>query len=76
MGADTFIFAAGALATILDYDPTVDIIDLSAFHFGDCDSLLAAIERLHGDLYILEGDTPIRLLDTSKTKLQADHFLL
>jgi Ca2+-binding RTX toxin-like protein len=75
-GRDTFVFAAaGGSASITDFDPGQDVLDLSAHNLGGLRDLRAAATNVNGDLLIDLGGGQITLMNVSEADLSDSDLL-
>ncbi|WP_174825997.1 M10 family metallopeptidase C-terminal domain-containing protein, partial [Reyranella soli] len=76
--SDTFVFGTGSgTDTVCDFTPGSDLIDVSAYHFADFDSLMAATTDVGSGVFItLDPDNLMALTGVLKAQLTVVDFLL
>jgi Ca2+-binding RTX toxin-like protein len=88
-GADTFVFLtndgtdtiatlnrAGTTATGADFEPGIDILDLTAFGFAAVADVYDAISDVGGNAVFVASGTQITLFDVTEADLTDDSFLI
>jgi hypothetical protein len=78
VAGDTFVFGTGSgTDTVVDFTPGSDQIDVSAYHFADFDSLMAATTDIGSSAVItLDPSNSIALTGVLKAQLTGVDYLL
>ena len=69
-GADTFVFESGTGSdTVIDYDDSEDMIDLTDFGFADVNDALSNAAEVNGDVVFTLGTDVITIEDTTVSEI-------